>query len=364
MKKRIIFVALVAAVALLVWLLLPRQEQAPITAASPKPAAPDGKKAPAATAPSSQTVTDADLQATPLKGPVDAVKKRIADIRAGLGYINRPIEFYGLVIDQDGRPLSGVKVMLSAMHVIEALPGVQGSRSEEIVRVTDSTGRFSLTGVSGNDVSVKSIELPGYELSPKTKRGFSYYGTQDIYKPEAQAPVVFHMWKIVGAEKLITADKFYGVVPDGRVYSIDVLGEKKTEGGNAGDFKVSIRRPERVNPNAKYDWSCTIEGIGGGVIETRDEFMYRAPESGYQPRYEVNVSANDPQWSDRAKRQLYVTARGGKVYARLDVEIFSNYQDKAVFSVKYYANPNGSRNLEYDPLQNVAKPANAPAPKP
>lgn len=40
----------------------------------------------------------------------------------------------------------------------------------------------------------------------------------------------------------------------------------------------------------------------------------------------------------------------------MEVEVLTKYQDKAVLSVKYYANPNGSRNLEYDPLQNVAKP--------
>lgn len=361
MKKRIIFVVLVAVVALLLWLLLPRHEQATSTEASPKLVVPNSKQAPAATL--SPAVTDEDLQATPLKGRVDAVRKRIADIRAGLGYINQPIEFYGLVIDQDERPLAGVKVALSAMHAIEALPGVQGSRSEEIVRVTDGTGRFSLSGVSGNDVSVKSVELAGYELSPKIKRGFSYYGTQDIHKPDAQAPVVFRMWKVAGAEKLVTSDKFFGVVPDGRVYVIDLLGEKKAEGGNAGDFKVSIRRPAQIGSTAKYDWSCTIEGIGGGVIETQDEFMYRAPERGYLPRYEVNVSANDPQWSGDAKRQFYLKSREGKVYARLEVEILVNYQDKAVFSVKYYANPSGSRNLEYDPLQNGAK-VPAPTSKP
>jgi len=356
MKKRIIIVVLIAVVALLVWLLLSRSEQTPITAALPKPAASDDKKASGAAVPSAPAVTDVDLQATPLKGPVDAVKKRIADIRAGLGYINQPIEFYGLVIDQDERPLSGVKIVLSAMHAIEALPGVRGSHSEEIVRVTDSTGRFSLTGASGNDVSVKSIELPGYELSPKTKRGFSYYGTQDIHKPEAQAPVVFHMWKLVGAERLITTDKFYGVVPDGRSYAIDVLKAKKVEGGSTGDFKVSMKRPAQIAAGSKYDWSCLIDGIGGGVIETQDEFMYRAPETGYQSRYEVNVSASDAQWSDRVQRRLYLKSRDGKVYARLEVEILSSYQDNAVFSVKYYANPSGSRNLEYDSLQGVAKP--------
>jgi len=131
---------------------------------------------------------------------------------------------------------------------------------------------------------------------------------------------------------------------------------KKTEGGSVGDFKVSLRRPAQISADEKYDWSCLIEGIEGGLIESKDEQMYRAPETGYLPRYEVRMSASDPQWSDRAKRQFYLKSREGKVYARLDVEIFASYRNKAVFSVKYFVNPSGSRNLEYDPLQDVAKP--------
>jgi hypothetical protein len=52
----------------------------------------------------------------------------------------------------------------------------------------------------------------------------------------------------------------------------------------------------------------------------------------------------------------------------LEVEILANYQDKAVFSVRYYANPSGSRNLEYAPPQAVLQesrikvPTSAPTP--
>jgi hypothetical protein len=117
---------------------------------------------------------------------------------------------------------------------------------------------------------------------------------------------------------------------------------------------VKIDRPQNVKWGARgYNWSCEIEGVGGGVIETQDEFMYRAPESGYLPRYDMSISASDGHWSDEAKRQFYLKSREGKVYARLEVEILANYQDKAVFSVKYYANPSGSRNLEYAPPQRV-----------
>ncbi len=277
---------------------------------------------------------------------------------------NQPIQFYGKVIDQDGAPLPGVKITLSVRRTSEVLPGLTNDSSDRFETVTDEGGRFQLTDAKGALLGVKALEKTGYEASPQSMRYFWYYENEDKkYRPDANAPEVFRMWKLVGAERLVRADKFYGVVPDGRSYAIDMLNEKKIERGGTGDFKVSISRPMQIIAGAKYDWSCVVEGIGGGVIETQDEFMYRAPETGYQPRYEVNVSANDPQWSDRAKRQLYLKSQDGKVYARLEVEIFASYQDTAVFSVKYYANPSGSRNLEFDPKQtvNAAKP---PAAKP
>lgn len=351
MRIRVAF-ALMGLIAFLAWSFWLRHERVP-TSARTKPEEPTDRKSELA-AHSPPVVTDSDLRASPLKGPPVEVKQRIAEVREGVSSINQPIEFHGIVIDQDERPLGGVQVVLVVMYAIEVLPGVQGSRSREVVRETDADGRFFLGGVTGNDVTVKSIVLRGYQLSARARRGFSYFGTQEIHKPDAKAPVVFRMWKAVGAERLITGEKFYGIVPDGRSYAIDLLEQQKTEGGDTGDIRVSIRRPGEVSSAATYDWSCTIEGVGGGVISTSDEFMYRAPEDGYEPRHEVLVSAGDPRWSDRAKRQIYIKSRGGKVFARLDVEIFANYRGEAVFSMVYFANPRGSPNLEYDPMQDIA----------
>jgi hypothetical protein len=89
------------------------------------------------------------------------------------------------------------------------------------------------------------------------------------------------------------------------------------------------------------------------LIESGAEQMYLAPEAGYQQRYVIEHMATDTEWAERESRQYFLQSRGGKVYARLEVEILSHYRDQAIFNIEYYANPNGSRNLEYDPLQGV-----------
>jgi len=279
-------------------------------------------------------------------------------IRGIANLANRPIEFYGLVVDQDNTPINGAKVTLQIRAMKEATPGVIADLFDDIVVSSDSNGRFALTGTKGSVLTVKALEKKGYDPSRKsTNRSFRYWDNEEVrYKSYAGRPEVFRMWKKSGAEPLEHGNKFYGIVPDGRSYSIDLLQHKKTEGGNAGDLKVSIQRPSEIEVGKKYNWSCIVEGIGGGVIESDTEQMYLAPESGYKQRYEIKILALDSQWTEKEERQFYLKSRDGRVYARLEVEVLANYQDKAIFSVEYYANPSGSRNLEYDSLQGIAKP--------
>ena len=351
MKRKSYFLLAVLLSALLAWLFLSRRAS-PIPPSAPTPTRPD-KTAP--TTWKGDDVTAEELAETPWKGTDEQKRDRIAEVREVIKRANQQVRFFGQVIDQDGAPLPGVKVRLSLKRTEETLPGVSRDVLDCIDETSDAQGLFGLTGKSGSLLTVQSLEKSGYEAPYVGNRAYWY---EEIvagrkFTPDEAKPELFCMWKKVGAERLAHADKFYGIVPDGRSYTVDILNGKKIEGGAAGDFKVSIRRPQAVAAGAKYDWGCVIEGIGGGVIETQDEFMYRAPESGYLSHYEVNVSASDPQWSDRAQRRFYLKSRDGRVYARVDVEILANYQDKAVFSVKYFANPSGSRNLEYDPLQDV-----------
>jgi len=358
MKKRtgIVIVALLL-LGLIAWRIWFRPQK---TVTQPEPAVVTAKQTVAKplVPPTIESVSEDDLQRTPLKGTDEQKRVLIAQIREVMRQANQPITFYGQVVDQYNQPIPGVKVQLGVRYTEEVLPGFTDDRFRYFDEITDVAGLFALTDTKGAVLSVKALEKEGYETTPHAI-GRSFWYWRDVpshgYKAQNGQPEIFRMWKKSGAEKLITGDKFYGVVPDGRNYAIDLRGEKKIEGGKMGDFKISIHRPAQVSSESRYDWSCVVEGIGGGVIETQDEFMYYAPESGYQPHYEVTVAASDPKWSDRATRHLYLKSNDGKIYARLEVEIFANYQDKAVFSVKYYANTNGSRNLEYDPVQNVVK---------
>ena len=123
-----------------------------------------------------------------------------------------------------------------------------------------------------------------------------------------------------------------------------------------GDLRVQVRCPEKVDRKTPYPWSFIIDPIDGGILETNDPFLYRAPDSGYEPGYEVIMDPAASKWKDQVKRQFYVKSRGGKVYASVEVTVFPNYDGQmGRFRVNYLANPAGSRNLEYDPAKKINK---------
>jgi hypothetical protein len=256
---------------------------------------------------------------------------------------NGPIEFYGQVIDQDSNPVPAVKinVSISQTYMPSSTNLAIGAKVVHLEKETGANGRFDIQGVEGNGFDVESIQKAGYELSPTTSHSYGAIGGS------FENPVVFKMWRTGEKAQLVGGSKFWGIIPDGRIYAIDLLQGTKEESGNAvGDLKISVNRPAGVSRQDHYDWSFQITPIDGGIIETEDDFMYEAPESGYLPEYNFHLIKSDAKWTYRVKRNFYIKTRGGQNYGRISVEVFAYYQNEGVFNIDWAVNPAGSRNLQ------------------
>jgi hypothetical protein len=253
---------------------------------------------------------------------------------------NVPVNFYGIVVDQESQPIPGVQVKMNVRHS-EYFPS-QGIASTypKAQTVTDSGGHFSWTGETGDALTIETVSKTGYVISPKFPRNFS----PPSNGPES--PVIIRMWKERAKESLISGSHVFGIIPDGRPYTLDLLLGKKLEGATEGDLRISMARPSGVEQKDKFQWTFSMEAIDGGLVQTNDEFMYLAPDSGYESKFEVQLNPAEPTWTQFLKKSFFVRSRNGKVHGRIELQADAIFNDHSAVEINYTVNPGGSRNLQ------------------
>jgi hypothetical protein len=300
--------------------------------------APEGISAAQATSASNQTPSS-PLAPTAASTNSGNPQNRVNELRQTLSEKNSPIDFYGRVIDQASNSLAGVKFKIYIRHW-ELLANAM-SNPIRVEKETDADGRFEVHGETGDVLNVESIQKAGYELEP-TQRSFGPSGGT------AESPIVFKMWSTNIHEQLVTGQKSFQITPDGRTYAIDLTRGTLAESGD-GDLKVWVKRPAQVAPGDKYDWSCEIAAVNGGVLQESNlnSSMYSAPIDGYKPmfRFEQKVGSG---WGDTTgTMRFYIELSHGQTFGRMSIELFAYYNENVpgLVRIQYAVNPSGSRLL-------------------
>ena len=257
---------------------------------------------------------------------------------------NKPIDFYGQVIDQDSNALSGVvvKSVVQQITMPDSLQGPEfvGSKSIEVMRTTDAAGRFEISGLEGEGFGV-GLTKDGYEAEPN-HRSFGPSGGS------FEQPVIFKMWNTNIHEQLITGEKKFPIVPDGRPYVIDLAKGTISETG-AGDLKVWVKRPSQITYGQRYDWSCEVDAINGGILQETDSgsSMYSAPANGYIPSFQFEQKVGSGWGDTTGPQRFYVRLDNGQEYGRITIELYARYngQTPGLIRLSYAVNPSGSRIL-------------------
>ena len=356
MKKRTLLLAVIALLALLLWWLLQTQQSPSIGKVAPT-AEPTGQQ--------SDGATNATAPSNPTTAPASRPDK-LEFLRDLAQQSNRPIRFYGKVIDQDENPILGVKVTLGVRNTKEPIAGLVGDVFDYPVVTTDAQGLFSITDAKGALLTIKSLEKPGYEASIKTVNKSYWYwrDPSQVFTPNPDAPEVFRMWKKQGAEKLVRKGISAPLRYDGIPSSFDLLNGRAA---NNGDLRVMlVRNPQQIIYGQRnYEWTLTLESLDGGLIESEDEQMYFAPAEGYQTRLVIHMPADAAEWVDEKSFNLYVKLHNGKQYGRAELKVLVGSERATTpFYITSFVNPTGSRNLEYDPMQDVIRDPSARQPTP
>ena len=276
------------------------------------------------------------------KSPVEKEGDLATASKAFAESLNVPVNFYGLVIDQDSSALAGVVVKVNVSHLAVVTPNNPSPDLSRyrFKRATGEDGRFEINGVTGEGFDLESITKAGYEAEP-TRRGFA--ATEGSYTE----PVIFKMWNTNIHEKLISGHKSFDIVPDGRPYVVDLAKGTISE-SEPGDLKVWIKCPAQMAPDQVYDWSCGVDALNGGLLEEPPGVaMYLAPAEGYKPSFQLQGQIKKGQRGSSGERSFYVRLNNGQEYGAIGIGLYApfNNQTPGLIRLSYTINPSGSRIL-------------------
>jgi hypothetical protein len=247
---------------------------------------------------------------------------------------NHSLDFYGVVIDQWGNPVPNVLVTAKVGTYVSFSEG----GGEDSTTKTDRQGRFSFTGLRGAGVGYL-LELKGYEYD---QRQASTTRPND-YVPDPSKPVVFKIRKLLDPVPLHDVSISAGIPCDGTPTSFDPVA-----GGYGGDLVVTLlRTPVHIDRKVPFDWTLTLTVKNGGLVEATGPYPYEAPAEGYLPSVSYTEKASEKPWSPQLRKSYYFESNGGKIYGRIDVVVYSNFEPPpTMFHADVSTNPSGSRILE------------------
>lgn len=258
---------------------------------------------------------------------------------------HRPIDFYGMVVDQHNNPVPDFPLNVgiskfSALHL--------GLKRKVMNIKTDPQGRFSILGEKGFTLIVLQQNVNDYIVNQQI---FSYRNQAGITPPDTsmENPHSIRVYKREPQfeEELIVKKFHFKLTPGDRVHTLDLVNSRQYAGRQSGDLWVVISRDSDAEQYGKYNWKVQFEVPDGGLIPTSDKMLYYAPNSGYIKSWAYSITKKQKGWTNVKIQKFYLKSRGGHVYARLESYIspYFGYDGKAYIKLKYWLNKNGSKNL-------------------
>jgi len=250
-----------------------------------------------------------------------------------------PIEFYGKVVDQFGKPVPVAMVVFQWTTVIGPVTNPEKRTS------TGTDGRFELKDVRGKVLAV-SVDKTGYDRTEDWIQNFDFadFFHDNFYVPDPNNPVLFHLRKILDAEPMYLFKTHNDLSSGSPPLTLDVAGGKMK---TPGDFAFSVQIGEKGNENW-FDYSVSMEALNGaGLIVTTEENPNRAPDNGYQKTFAIQQKTTDTKYNPDLSFRFYAKTREGK-YGVVYVDMTVPRRGPINFYTAVRYNPSGSKNLEFD----------------
>lgn len=326
--------------------------------------------APSASARDSKAASNPPTNAPPASQPVPpATQKPSAELKRTFETLNHnEIEFYGRAVDQFGNPVPAATV--EGVVIVNTGAQSGGMRRQT---ATDAQGYFQFGGFRGQDLGI-TINKEGYEYR-RQNSSFSYTYFEADHKrhmPDPKNPVIFVLWKKQGAEPLIHYERTWRFPVNAGPVKIDLVSGKIDQ--PQSDLVVNVTRsPLSMRYGERgFAWTVALDVPGGGLIRAGEQDYYnQAPLAGYETHLEFAQAAQSIKeaqqgrikwtWVEGLSDTYYISSRDGKIYGRIALRVKPNSDrndgdNQALVAAEVWLNPNGSRNLEFDPAKAITPP--------
>ncbi len=264
---------------------------------------------------------------------------------------NMPINFYGVIVDQQDIPVEGAKVQIKISAYdpsFSAQLTSEGMKTlETVIEVeSDKNGMFSIRNEYGRTLRVLSISKSGYEALKSFRSGYSYgKSIGDKHQANESDPVRFKLWKASEPAELIKIDMEIDISESsGPVYLDLKSGDTFSVQNGSSDLELRMNFIEKQQSN-RYGWGIVIKVLDGGIALS-DGFLFEAPEDGYLSSIDFLFEPESKQWTQRINKRMFVRSREGKLYAGLVFTFYAYHTGNGKAMLKGFFNPNGSRNLQ------------------
>jgi hypothetical protein len=307
---------------------------------------------------------------------ITALMKKIA---------NADIEFYGKVIDQDGKPVAGAVIeaevtitMTGMKDILNTMITHLGNTERKTVTVeSDANGCFSIIESKGSSLDIKDIRCSGYmyekNLIETIKETSFPYGLlnqgagNEPRQHKESDPIVFNMWRVDGLEEIVCRNRnsLYAGVLSGKRIELNALALCTNKESTGKGIQIQPRFNELRKSKDKYgrdvvrySFDCKVWTSGGGVQICKDSIPFNAPENGYTESINLGQKFDDPQWDSELRYRIYYSTQDGN-YGTCYISVTLPYPhgslstlESQVITFRFsdiFVNPHGSRNLAYDP---------------
>lgn len=301
------------------------------------PAAPATRQKSQATAPPA-VASEPTPESDPAGWIENRVKQQMAELERGKDEWRTPIEFYGMVVDENTNAVAGAQADIDCNDLSPTGTSFYHTQS-------DANGLFSIQGITGKLLGVK-VNKDGYYSYQPHGLNFYYAGQNQNFIPDAANPVIFRLKKKGIAEPLVVFEKNFQISISGKPLEIDLSTGKAVSPGQGNAIMEFVKQPPEKPGDRHYDWTFRVTVPNGGLLLSTHEFDFLAPEKGYELSALVEMKSSwGDDWQSRMKREYFVRLPDGN-FARVVLDLMSH---NGSLKVQAFTNPSGSRNLEYDP---------------